>query len=163
MSSEAAYFPNALARTADRQTPVGVNEGQLPIEIAEVPSKAAGLLSDVPDEELLEQLSPGGREARGVLFKRYARSVRSVAQRTDLEQSLLGAHINDAAHERKADSTLIRSIRLSSIEPKLGLKQSIELRFLAQLRSRSGQFVTTISFVGPVAATTLPLISWVQI
>ena len=70
MSSEAAaYFPDALARTADRQTSVGVNEGQLPIETAEITSKAAGLVSEAPDEDLLEQVSRGGREALGLLFQ----------------------------------------------------------------------------------------------
>lgn len=91
MSSEAAaYFPDALARTADRtasdrselQPPVNPNNEEWPHpETLELPPAAVALGSENADEELLEQISRGGREALGLLFRRHARSVRNIAQR----------------------------------------------------------------------------------
>ena len=90
MSSEAAaFFPDALASTADRQavcsgvhpSPPEVNEGHLRSETAGPLEIASPQISEVADEHLLEQVSRGGREALGVLFRRHARSVRNVAQR----------------------------------------------------------------------------------
>lgn len=80
MSSEATYFPDALASPPERQ-PSSRSELQLsPSEIA----KQSEVLTPQPsetDEALLEQVSRGVREALGLLFRRHARSVRSVAER----------------------------------------------------------------------------------
>lgn len=81
MSSEAAYFPDALTSTADKQTPVCSHEEQLALKISVTSPKADQQSSEGLDEELLEQVSRGGREALGVLFRRHAHSVRNVAQR----------------------------------------------------------------------------------
>ena len=82
MSSEAAaYFPDALASTADKQTPVCGNEEQPPLETRARAPRATAQSSENDDEELLDQVSSGGREALGLLFKRHARSIRNVAQR----------------------------------------------------------------------------------
>lgn len=81
MSSEAAYFPDALASTADKQTLVCSHEEQLALKTPLTSPTTAPQCSEGRDEELLEQVSRGGREALGVLFRRHARSVRNVAQR----------------------------------------------------------------------------------
>lgn len=81
MSSEAAYFPDALASTADKQTSASSHEEQFALEASLTTPKTALQCSEGPDEELLEQVSRGDREALGTLFRRHARSVRNVAQR----------------------------------------------------------------------------------
>lgn len=82
MSSEAAaYFPDALASTADRQTSVCSNEEQSPLETRAIAPRATAQSSEDADEDLLDQVSRGVREALGLLFRRHARSIRNVAQR----------------------------------------------------------------------------------
>jgi RNA polymerase sigma-70 factor, ECF subfamily len=82
MSSEtAAYFPDALASTAERQCSVCDHEEQPTVETAAIAPRAAAQSTESSDEELLEEISRGGREALGLLFRRHARSVRNVAQR----------------------------------------------------------------------------------
>lgn len=68
MISEAAYFPDALASTVDKQTSACSSEERLALEISATAPKAAPQCSEGPDEELLEQVSRGDREALGALF-----------------------------------------------------------------------------------------------
>jgi len=88
-SEAAAFFPDALTNTVEKQA-TGRNELQvappvddrepLYVETAESPERTVAQRAE-SDEELLEQVSRGAREALGVLFRRYARSVRNVARR----------------------------------------------------------------------------------
>lgn len=90
MSSEAAaYFPDALASRAEKQTSVrddlrlsttSEKREQPGPEIAK-PLEVLTVQTTETDEALLEQVSRGAREALGLLFRRHARSVRNVAQR----------------------------------------------------------------------------------
>ncbi|HEY2472426.1 MAG TPA: sigma-70 family RNA polymerase sigma factor [Terracidiphilus sp.] len=84
MSSEASYFPDALARTAEV---CEAAQDVLDIMVAS-PRKAprsvalgAAKLFENSDEQLLVQVRDGAKEPLGVLFRRYARSVRNVAYR----------------------------------------------------------------------------------
>jgi RNA polymerase sigma-70 factor (ECF subfamily) len=90
MSSEAAYFPDALASTPE--TPgLGPSAPEIPSELcdeAQSPTNARARLAEtipqipgISDELLLEQIREGDREALGVLFRRHARSVRNAAYR----------------------------------------------------------------------------------
>src|SRR5580692_10017674 len=90
MSSEAAYFPDALARTpAVRGHGHCVSEGssesletpRFQSRVAERPARAIPASSEVTDELLLEQVADGDKEALVLLFRRYSRNVRNVAYR----------------------------------------------------------------------------------
>jgi RNA polymerase sigma-70 factor (ECF subfamily) len=90
MSSEAAYFPDAMASTPEAlglghsatEVPSEVlNEAQSPIDVPARPVAYVVEISEVSDELLLEQVRDGAKEALGVLFRRHARSVRNVAYR----------------------------------------------------------------------------------
>jgi RNA polymerase sigma-70 factor, ECF subfamily len=84
MSSEAAYFPDALARSAEvHEAACGIPESpvRIPIEVTEEPAGATGQVSDASDELLLAQVRDGGKEALGLLFRRHARAVRNVSYR----------------------------------------------------------------------------------
>lgn len=82
MSSEAAYFPNALARTGEVCDGTASSPESLPGPVRDTrEASATGPLNSVSDEELLEQIRGGAREALGALFRRYARMVRAVAHR----------------------------------------------------------------------------------
>ena len=90
MSSEAAYFPNALARTPGvRGQGQCVSEGptesldtpRFQDRVAERPARAIPANSEVSDELLLEQVANGDKEALALLFRRYSRNVRNVAYR----------------------------------------------------------------------------------
>jgi RNA polymerase sigma-70 factor (ECF subfamily) len=90
MSSEAAYFPDALARTpAVRGHGHCVSEGstesldvpRFQSRVAERPAAAIPANSEVSDELLLEQVADGDKEALALLFRRYSRNVRNVAFR----------------------------------------------------------------------------------
>jgi RNA polymerase sigma-70 factor, ECF subfamily len=90
MRSEAAYFPDALARTPE---PLGLGPSapEIPPEpCAEAQSPSDGRarlaetipqISGISDQLLLEQVREGDKEALGVLFRRHARSVRNSAYR----------------------------------------------------------------------------------
>lgn len=82
MSSEAAYFPDAVARAAEvceqAASPPESSAGPLR-DTQEEP--AADRLSGISDEQLMEQVRGGGREALAALFRRHARAVRNVAYR----------------------------------------------------------------------------------
>jgi RNA polymerase sigma-70 factor (ECF subfamily) len=82
MGSEAAYFPDALAKTgevSDRATSFreGVS-GPLPDKLKEEP---ADKLCGISDEQLMEQVCNGAKEPLGALFRRYRRAVRNVGYR----------------------------------------------------------------------------------
>ena len=90
MSSEAAYFPEALASTSDalglgHSAPEVASEccdeAQSPIAVPALPSASVIEISEFSDELLLEQVREGAKDALGVLFRRYARAVRNVAYR----------------------------------------------------------------------------------
>jgi RNA polymerase sigma-70 factor (ECF subfamily) len=89
MSSEAAYFSDALTGT-----PEMLELGHPPSEVFSEPHKgsefpteqdqSAGAVisvSAISDELLLEQVCQGDREALSLLFRRHARAVRNVAHR----------------------------------------------------------------------------------
>lgn len=82
MSSEAAYFPNALARTAEVCREVSSCAESPTPSLHHALEEAAGpRQSDFTDEELLEQVRDGAKEALAHLFRRHARAVRNVASR----------------------------------------------------------------------------------
>ncbi len=88
MSSEAAYFPDALANTPEIR---GSAQGAAaiasdpPDSVRYNPSETSSStlipIAEISDEALLEQVRQGRREALGILFRRHARSVRNVAFR----------------------------------------------------------------------------------
>jgi len=85
MGSEAAYFPDALARTGEAcegaaNSPESASH---PIRDVHKVEEATLLdrLSGISDEQLLEQVREGEKEALAVLFRRHARAVRNVAYR----------------------------------------------------------------------------------
>ena len=84
MSSEAAYFPDAIASTSEvgecvHGAPELVTQSShrqaitLPLRVAQPP--------ETSDELLMEQVRQGTREALGLLFRRHALRVRNVAFR----------------------------------------------------------------------------------
>jgi RNA polymerase sigma-70 factor (ECF subfamily) len=86
MSSEAAIFdPGALAERGDVGVPINRTEPQAPasnavsqpVPLIKVSEETEGL----NDEALLGRLSSGDQEALAVLFRRFARAVRSVGLR----------------------------------------------------------------------------------
>ena len=90
MSSEAAYFPDALASSPEMiglehsapEVPAELlNEAISPIEVLARPNAAALNISEISDELLLEQVRDGAKDALAFLFRRHARSVRNVAYR----------------------------------------------------------------------------------
>jgi RNA polymerase sigma-70 factor, ECF subfamily len=90
MSSEAAYFPDALAstpevrgsglRTSDIQTEF-IDGAQLDSDRVEPNVHIVIPLSEASDERLLEQVREGIKEALAILFRRHARAVRNIAYR----------------------------------------------------------------------------------
>ena len=91
MSSEAAYFPDALASTpetlglghlAHDAFPDILDEAQtIGNETEEWPAACVIQTPDLSDRLLLEQIQQGDKEALGILFRRHARAVRNVACR----------------------------------------------------------------------------------
>jgi RNA polymerase sigma-70 factor, ECF subfamily len=90
MSSEAAYFPDALASTPEALG-LGHSAPEIPPELCEEtqsPTNARVRLAEtipqitgVSDELLLEQVQEGDKEALGILFRRHARAVRNASYR----------------------------------------------------------------------------------
>lgn len=78
MASEAANLRGTLSSSdeAGFQTELSVREGT-----HREPPQATQLTTDVSDEFLLEQLRHANQDALALLFRRYARVVRSVAHR----------------------------------------------------------------------------------
>jgi RNA polymerase sigma-70 factor (ECF subfamily) len=86
MSSEAAIFdPGALAETGDVGIPMRRTEPKFPASDAASQPVALLKVSEeteaLDDENLLGRLSSGDHEALAVLFRRFARAVRSVGLR----------------------------------------------------------------------------------
>jgi len=90
MSSEAAYFPDALASASEARRapdPASESRSELLDEAQfhdDAPVHPPVIVVGVPetsDESLLEQVREGAKDALGVLFRRYARAVRNVAYR----------------------------------------------------------------------------------
>jgi RNA polymerase sigma-70 factor (ECF subfamily) len=88
MSSEAAYFPDALANAPElRGTAQGMSAipSDLPDNVQPYTSEASVntviAIAEISDEALLEQVGQGTREALGILFRRHARKVRNIAYR----------------------------------------------------------------------------------
>jgi RNA polymerase sigma-70 factor, ECF subfamily len=90
MSSEAAYFPDALANAPE----AGSTDASAP----EIPANRYGDASDVPagigyqtrevaDEQLMEQVREGSRDALALLFRKHTRAVRNVAYRILRDES----------------------------------------------------------------------------
>ena len=90
MSSEVAYFPGALATTAEvpQAAPCA---SEIPAELIKVAqpqsemlgnrAEAAPRISEPSDEQLMAQMRNGEKEALTPLFRRHARAVRNVAYR----------------------------------------------------------------------------------
>ena len=90
MSSEAAYFPDALASTPEGlglghsapEVPAELlNEAESPIDVLVRNAGSVIEISEISDESLLEQVREGAKDALALLFRRHARSVRNVAYR----------------------------------------------------------------------------------
>ena len=82
MGSEAAYFPDALARTGEVCDGATNSPESLPGLLRDtLEAPAADRLAGISDEQLLEQVRDGAKEALSALFRRYARAVRNVAHR----------------------------------------------------------------------------------
>jgi RNA polymerase sigma-70 factor, ECF subfamily len=84
MSSEAAYFPNAIVNAPDESETIPV--------VPDIPTSSRGATADeidevtdgnpeTVDEQLMEQVSSGSKDALALLFRKHARAVRNVAYR----------------------------------------------------------------------------------
>ena len=90
MSSEAAYFPDALVGRPDVRDAVDSASEDLlelgdavepPSDGVQNPTESIPPISDLSDRLLLERVQQGDKEALGFLFRRHARAVRNVACR----------------------------------------------------------------------------------
>jgi RNA polymerase sigma-70 factor, ECF subfamily len=82
MSSEAAYFPDALARAGEVCDGTTNSPESVPGLLRDtIEGPAADRLSGISDEQLMELVRDGAKEAVAALFRRHARAVRSVACR----------------------------------------------------------------------------------
>jgi RNA polymerase sigma-70 factor, ECF subfamily len=90
MSSEAAYFPDALAGATEVHepdprepaiSPEIFDRAKPPVTLPERFGEAQLQVPQFSDETLLEQIGEGNREALSLLFQRHARAVRNVACR----------------------------------------------------------------------------------
>lgn len=90
MSSEAAYFPDALAPTSELRRPAH-SASEIPSNLPHEGQSQGGApgrsinsatpIAEISDELLLAQVGQGIKEALAVLFRRHARAVRNVACR----------------------------------------------------------------------------------
>lgn len=82
MASKAAYFPNALSKTSELRdgSPRPAENLARPVN-SEVAEPTAFLLTAMTDEELIEKVRDGAKEALGALFRRHSSAVRNVAHR----------------------------------------------------------------------------------
>jgi len=80
MSSEAAYFPDALTSTGELH-PEAEDSGTGPGSLDPLPGGVADIAAAISDEQLLEKIQDGAKEALAVLFRRHARAVRNIAYR----------------------------------------------------------------------------------
>lgn len=85
MSSEAAYFPDALASKAELREEGGSETETLtyPSSVLETenPTPSDPANQEAKDGLLLAQIRDGSKEALSALFRRYARTVRILAER----------------------------------------------------------------------------------
>jgi RNA polymerase sigma-70 factor, ECF subfamily len=90
MSSEAAYYPDALANDPDesvaipRASDIAVAPEKTPVD---EPVQVAGGRLEATDEQLMEQVREGSRDALALLFRRHNRAVRNVAYRILRDES----------------------------------------------------------------------------
>jgi RNA polymerase sigma-70 factor (ECF subfamily) len=90
MTSEATYFPDALssAPEADSADDLAPEIAAGPEKtFADEPARVANRTSEVADEQLMEQVRQGSREALALLFRRHTRAVRNVAYRILRDES----------------------------------------------------------------------------
>lgn len=90
MSSEAAYFPDALANAPE----AGLADGTAPKinaypekALVDEPARVPDGTAEVADEQLMEQVRAGSRDALALLFRRHTRAVRNVAYRILRDES----------------------------------------------------------------------------
>jgi RNA polymerase sigma-70 factor (ECF subfamily) len=84
MSSEAAYFPDALVNAPEvsEAIPSALDIPAYPEDtVPKDPVGAAGQPTEAPDDQLMEQVRDGSRDALALLFRRHTRAVRNVAYR----------------------------------------------------------------------------------
>jgi RNA polymerase sigma-70 factor (ECF subfamily) len=84
MSSEAAYFPDALASASEaREAEFSVTDIPPASEsaVSERAITTADRTHEASDDQLMEQVRQGSKDALAGLFRKYARSVRNVAYR----------------------------------------------------------------------------------
>jgi RNA polymerase sigma-70 factor (ECF subfamily) len=89
MTSEAAYFPDTLATSVnereflDRKAQSSADSPEDQVHSARTGSvvDTSAPITELSDEVLLEQIGFGIREALAILFRRYARVVRTIAHR----------------------------------------------------------------------------------
>jgi RNA polymerase sigma-70 factor (ECF subfamily) len=90
MNSETAYFPNVLLCKPAEIGPIqyapeapseSVEDAQSRNGTLERHTAAITAISQISDEQLLQRVRDGEREALGLLFRRFARAVRNVAFR----------------------------------------------------------------------------------
>ena len=90
MSSEAAYFPDVLANALDESGAISSAPDIAATSekgLADEPAHVAGGSPEVADDQLMEQLRKGSREALALLFRRHTRAVRNVAYRILRDES----------------------------------------------------------------------------
>lgn len=84
MSSEAAYFPDALANAPDESVTIpDAPDIAIAFEkaLADEPVQATAGTPQVADEQLMDQVRQGSRDALALLFRRHTRAIRNVAYR----------------------------------------------------------------------------------
>jgi RNA polymerase sigma-70 factor (ECF subfamily) len=90
MSSDATYFPDALANASNESVAVPSAPGvTLALEktSADEPVQVSGATPEVCDEQLMVKVRQGSREALALLFRRHTRAVRNVAYRILRDES----------------------------------------------------------------------------
>ncbi|HLH36136.1 MAG TPA: RNA polymerase sigma factor [Alloacidobacterium sp.] len=82
MSTEAVYFPNGLTTVPEVRDEAPDSQESLSCPSGNIREEPVGKrLPDISDEQLLEQVHIGSKEALGGLFRRYGTAVRNVAYR----------------------------------------------------------------------------------
>jgi len=84
MSSEAAYFPDGLVNARDVSVTIP-SAPNIPASLGKEPvdqiARVADGTPDAADEQLIEQVREGSRDALALLFRKHTRAVRNVAYR----------------------------------------------------------------------------------
>jgi RNA polymerase sigma-70 factor (ECF subfamily) len=80
MSSEAAYFPGALANAPEAGS-TAASALEMPASTQSKVSEVLVRTAEAADDHLMEQVRDGSKDALALLFRRHARSVRNVAYR----------------------------------------------------------------------------------